>query len=532
MAKALFINPSYLRTYGANQGGLANPVYPVLGLAALSGALKRAGHDAEILDLSYRVYDPDELRRHIVKGGYDVVGLTATTPLINQARDVSFLVKDISSNIKVIAGGAQPSALPIETMYESAFDAVVVGEGDCTIVDILDGKHFKDISGVCWRDGDRPVMNDPRPMVSDLDTLPMPAWELYPVGEYRGRLPKILARYTPLTTIEFSRGCVFKCDFCGSKNTMGYGYRKKSPERCAEEMLYLQKLGYREVILADDIFTSDNNWAVEVCEAFIRRGVKVAWTCTNGIRVDSADSRLFEVMKEAGCYRVHFGFESGNDAVLKAFGKGGHATLRQGEEAVRMARKAGLDTWGMFLLGLSADTADTMEDTIQYAKSVEVDVMRFGITVPFPGTPMFNALHKLGRIKSYDWDNYNVYSEVESLMDHPSLEWKTVRDYFHRAYVECYYKNPRYILRRLIRSIKTLELFWDIYFFVRFWLMLNRSPVVPGNERYAYRNLWDPLTVNPATLREYEVPVVRRKSSDQQRSHTPVELVQISRNIA
>ncbi|WIM05107.1 MAG: B12-binding domain-containing radical SAM protein [Candidatus Nitricoxidivorans perseverans] len=521
MAKILLINPSYLRTYGTNQAGMANPVYPVLSLATLAGAAQRAGHRPEILDLSYRAYDPEELRRQITRGGYDVVGITATSPLVNQTRDISFLVKDISSDIRVIAGGAHPSALPVETIHESALDAVVVGEGDMTIVDILDGKQFSDVPGICWRNGDTPVMNAPRPMVMDLDELAMPAWELYPVDEYRGRITKIIAKYAPLATIEFSRGCVFRCDFCGSKNTMGLGYRKKSPERCAEEMLYLQKLGYREALLTDDIFTSDNDWAVAVCEEFVRRGVKVVWTCTNGIRVDSANQKLFEMMKRAGCYRVHFGFESGNDAVLRAFGKGGKASLQQGIEAVRMARRAGLETWGMFMFGLSADTMESMTDTIAYAKKVEVDVMKFGITIPFPGTPMFNEMHKLGRIKTYDWDDYNVYNEANSIMDHPHLSWSTIKEYYHRAYVECYYKNPSYILRRFIRSIKTAELFWDAYFFVRFWLMLSSQPDTPDQENYAYRHWWEPLNIPPSSIRAYEVPVVRMKRPYKNRDAAP-----------
>lgn len=511
MSKILLINPSYIRTYGTNQAGVANPVYPVLSLATLAGAAKRAGHSPEILDLSYRIYEPSKLREHIIKGGYDVVGVTATTPLINQARDISFLIKDISPSIKVIAGGAHPSAMPIETMRESSFDAVVVGEGDNTIVDILDDNDFRNIQGLCWRNGDELVMNEPRQLIVDLDDLAMPAWELYPLDDYRGRITKIIAKHTPVATIEFSRGCVFKCDFCGSKNTMGLGYRKKSPERCAEEMFYLQKLGYREALLTDDIFTSDNAWAVEVCEAFIRRGVKIAWTCTNGIRVDSANPRLFQMMKKAGCYRVHFGFESGSDAVLRAFGKGGKASLKQGIEAVRMARSAGLETWGMFMFGLSADTPETMMETINYAKQVEVDVMKFGITVPFPGTPMFDELHRLGRLKTYDWDNYNVYNEANSLMDHPKLEWGTIKHYYHKAYVDCYYKNPSYISRRFIRSIKTLEFFWDAYFFIRFWFMLSSRPKTPESENYAFRHKWGPLNVLPSTIRAYEAPVVRMK---------------------
>jgi len=513
MAKTLLINPSYKRIYGTNQAGVANPVYPILSLSCLAASAKLAGHTVDILDLSYRTYDPEWLRNYIVNGGYDVIGVTATTPLANQMRDISFLVKSVSKDIVIVGGGAHPSALPVETMRESLLDYVAFGEADDTFVEILDGKSPEEISGICWRNGSDVVMNRPRPLIADLDELPVPAWELYPIDEYRGRITKIIARYSPITTIEFSRGCVFKCDFCGSKNTMGLGYRKKSPERCAEEMKYLEGLGYREVILADDIFTSDNGWAMQVCEEMIRRDVKLAWTCTNGIRVDSANAELFRAMRRAGCYRVHFGFESGNDDVLKAFGKGGKASLRQGIEAVNEAREAELDTWGMFMVGLSADTEHTMLDTINFARQVKVDVMKFGITVPFPGTPMFADLRRNGKIKTYDWDDYNVYNEVSAIFDHPRLSWDTIKHYYKQAYLKCYYLNPSYIWRRFVRSVRTFEFFWDVYFSIRFLFLLMNQERLAEEEKYAFKDEWRKLDIAPDDIRLYDTPKARASKS-------------------
>jgi anaerobic magnesium-protoporphyrin IX monomethyl ester cyclase len=287
---------------------------------------------------------------------------------------------------------------------------------------------------------------------------------------------------------------------------MAKGYRKKSPERCADEFEVLYRLGYREALLTDDIFTSDNNWAIAVCEAIKARGIKMAWTCTNGIRVDSANEALFKAMKEAGCYRVHFGFETGNDRVLKAFGKGGRATLEQGRIAVKQARAAGLETWGMFMVGLSADDEDSMADTIRYAQSIDVDVKKLGITVPFPGTPMFKDLHEQGRIKSYDWDDYNVYNEASAVFDHPKLSWETVRSYYKKAYLEIYYKSPRYIMRRLWRSLLSGDLFHDLYFGTRFFFMLKKKVEVSEKENYAFEHCWRPLTVLPKDLdqRDYQ----------------------------
>lgn len=507
MGKALLINPSYFRTYGSNEGGIAFPVYPILSLAAIAGTLKERGHEVKILDLSYRRYDPELLKAEIHAAKPDLIGITATTPLANQMRDMSFLVKEMSPSIMVVAGGAHASALPYETMLESALDAVAAGEQDYAIADLLDGRRPAEIGGLYWRAGlDEEIQVNPAArLIDDLDALPIPAWEEYP-PECNARVTKIIARRRPVTTIEFSRGCVFKCDFCASKNTMGLGYRKKSPERCAEELARLAELGYREVVLVDDIFTSDNQWAARVCEAILAKGVKIAWSCTNGIRVDSCNLELFKLMRRAGCYRVYFGFESGNDQVLKSFGKGGKATLDKGIEAVDLARQAGLEPNGFFQVGLTGDTPETMQDTIDYARRVKLETMKCGITVPFPGTPMFEQLRAGGHVKTFDWDRYNVYQNADEIFDHPTVEWPVVQQYLKKFYWEAYFKNPQYLWRRFWFMLKNHEVFWTVYYTIKFWFLLRGRPKGPEQEMYACEHLWAPRNVQPAALRTYEVP--------------------------
>ena len=279
-----------------------------------------------------------------------------------------------------------------------------------------------------------------RAPIENLDELPMPAWELYDLNDYR-RMSRLLAKRTPVTMAEFSRGCVFKCDFCASKTTMALGYRKKSPGRCADEVRRMHELGFREFALADDIFTSDQKWANEVSQAIAETGVDMAWTCTNGIRVESANKELFKNMRRAGCYRVSFGFESGNDEVLKRFGKGGRASVEQGRKAVNEARQAGIDTNGFFLLGLSPDNHATIEDTIEYARKIPVDMMKFGIAIAFPGTPMFDEYVRKDLVKSFDWDEYFIYTD-KNLFSHESLTYEEIRGFMRRAYRRCILFNP------------------------------------------------------------------------------------------
>jgi anaerobic magnesium-protoporphyrin IX monomethyl ester cyclase len=468
MAKVLLINPSYAGSYGAYKAGLTNPVYPTLGLTTVAAEALRRGHQVNILDLSYRPYDWKLIRSEIQRLTPDVVGVTATTPLMNQLRDISVLCKDISPAILVVGGGAHVSALPLESMKESCLDVAVVGEGDLTFGEICDGDDLNTVRGIVYRDGGGQIVSTAaRPLIENLDDLAMPAWHLYDPAVYRAKVSRILVRHRPATITEFSRGCVFKCDFCASKMTLGFGYRKKSPRRCAEEARAMTRLGWREFMLADDIFTSDNNWASDVADAIAAADTGVLWTCNNGIRVESADDRLFRAMQRAGCYRVSFGFESGNDAVLKAFGKGGRASLELGQAAVRKARAAGIETNGYFLLGLSPDTEETMRDTIAFARRLDLDIMMFGVTIALPGTPLFNEYAAEGRIRSFNWDDYFVHS-TSDLFAHRHLDHATVQHYMTIAYREAMLTNPRFLVHRLMRGVRTGEFFWDVYYFLKF----------------------------------------------------------------
>ena len=144
---------------------------------------------------------------------------------------------------------------------------------------------------------------------------------------------------------------------------------------------------------------------------------------------------------------------------LKAFGKGGRATIEKGREAVKLSRQAGLDTNGYFLLGLSADTEASMMKTIAYARSLELDMLKFGITVALPGTPMFQEFAEKRLIRTYDWDQYYAYSS-EQLFAHPHLDFKTIKRFMQTAYRKTIMTNPGFIFRRLRRGIKKRESFF------------------------------------------------------------------------
>lgn len=509
MANVLLINPSYQPSYAGARAGIVNPVHPTLGLATIAAVARERGHNIKILDMSWRSYDWPLIKQTIEEQQTDIVGITATTPLVNQLRDISVMAKDISEDITVVGGGPHPSALPVETILESRLDMVLAGEADYSFADICDGMSPADVKGIYYRSGDEVLFSGMRPPIENLDDLPMPAWDLYDTEDYK-QMSRLLCRRPPITMAEFSRGCVFTCDFCASKITMARGYRKKSPERCADEAEQMYKLGFREFMLSDDIFTSDQKWAVEVSEAISRRNIDIVWSCTNGIRVESANAELFEKMRAAGCYRVSFGFESGNDEVLKAFGKGGRASIEQGRKAVRQARKAGLDTNGFFLIGLSPDTESSMRDTIEFARHLPVDLIRFAVTVAFPGTAMFNNYARKGLIQSYNWDDYFTFSP-KALFTHEHLTIEQIQTYLKIAYRRTILFNPGFIVRRLLRGVRTGEFFWDLYYGVRFYFM----PAAGKEQHLGYyaRDRWPHFEFEASKLQPAAYQVVKKPAA-------------------
>src|SRR3990167_6299756 len=193
MSKILLINPSYRDSYGSAKASMIDPVFPTLSLLTIAAMAEQRHHKVEILDMSYMQYDYRFIRDKIKNDKPDIIGISATTPLMNQLRDISVLTKSISKDILVVCGGSHVSAMPIESLKESMLDMVAVGEGDITFANIADGKSPEAILGIHYRKGDSILATAPRPFIQDLDTLPMPAWHLYDSEFYKNKISRLLA---------------------------------------------------------------------------------------------------------------------------------------------------------------------------------------------------------------------------------------------------------------------------------------------------------------------------------------------------
>ncbi|HAH31254.1 MAG TPA: hypothetical protein DCL44_02950 [Elusimicrobia bacterium] len=431
---------------------------PSLALAILSAIAKRNNYTPTILDLGIQKDPAASLKDTLLKLKPEYIGITCTSATYGQAIQIANISKEILQGIKVLVGGTHVSSLIEETLRNKCFDYVFAGEADLSFAEFLRGTDPGAIDGIAFLDVEgRLRFRRNKDFLKNMDDLPPPDYTLYDLSEYR--VSSLHAKNNPVVWLETSRGCPFNCQIC-NKVVHGQTFRPKSALKVISDIEYLLKLGVQEFHITDDGFTSDVRRAEEICDLIIEKKLKFTWACVNGIRVDRVNEGLLKKMRQAGCYSISFGIESGNQKVLDNLGKG--ITLEQIRSSVGMAKAAGLEVFGFFIFGFEDDTEETMRDTINFAKSLPLDLAKASIMMPFPGSPLYEKYNKEGLIyPAGDYRNFNTYMAPHKVYRHPSLNWSVVEAYQAKFY-RSFYFSPGYILRRLEHAIRNKTIFNDI----------------------------------------------------------------------
>ncbi|MDD5431436.1 MAG: radical SAM protein [Candidatus Omnitrophica bacterium] len=457
----LVVPPTYEDIYGNSfiRAGV-NPAYMVLSYPVISGLLRNESYFVKVADLNATVSPRANFEAILKESPWDIIGFNVTTPIFKKVEEYSRIAKNILPKSTIVAGGPHVSVAAEEVLRSSCVDIAVIGEGDFSFKMVVDGEHLNSIPGIAYLNNG--VFNaNPSSNIDNLDDLPMPYMEVLDSKSYVH--PRLVSRRNPVASMESSRGCFGRCIFC-NKSVFGPKIRFKSEKRVLEEMKYILSLGYKEIHLVDDLFTANLPRAKAICESLIRSELDLSWMPRGGIRVDTVDQELFYLLKRSGCWRVAFGIESGNQAILDKCNK--KITLAQIKNAVSMARKAGLETEGYFMLGLPGETEDTLKETLKFSQSLYLDYAKFAITVPLPGTELFEEWDRMKLIKTKDWSKYTFSSKPSSLYEHPTVPWKVLDDFYSKSHRNFYF-NFSYIMRRLPKSILTGLIFEDIKTFLK-----------------------------------------------------------------
>jgi anaerobic magnesium-protoporphyrin IX monomethyl ester cyclase len=266
---------------------------------------------------------------------------------------------------------------------------------------LAEDKPLSSVKGVVYKNSSQPTYTSPRGFIKNLDALPPPSRELFDNPAYK-RYYQTRFGYTTTSMIT-SRGCPFSCDFC-SRPIFGNDLRTRSVGNIVDEMEEIEALGYARVWFADDCFTLHRGHLLAVCKEIQRRGLGMGWECLS--RVDTMDSQVAEAMKRAGCIRVFFGIESGNDEVLRLMNK--QISTVQAQRAVEVAKAAGLEVGAFFIVGYPGETDRTVLDTVRFASRLPLDYLSFTLPYPIPGTPLYDRVKGDG-VCIEDWEEPKIY---------------------------------------------------------------------------------------------------------------------------
>lgn len=442
--KVLLIAPSQKQIYGEK----VSPPYPSLGLLQIGAVLKVAGNEVKFIDLAAEACDDAELISKIKSFNPFLVCLTCVTPTFGEAVRIAGIIKNNFTAITVL-GGVHPTIASEECFRFREIDFLVVGEGELTIAELVlniqkGEKYFGQIKGLWSRDNEKTVKGDSRPLIENLDDLPFPAWELIPdLSKYQP--PDTLRR--PVMSIMTTRGCPFGCIFCCSKQIFGRRFRTRSKDSLIKEIkYYIEKFAIKELHIMDDVFTLNKERTIEICRAIQAEKFDLTFSFANGIRADSVDEEVLQVLKDTGFQDLGFGVETGDEEILKSIKKS--TTKDSMRRAFKMSKSFGFNTWGFFMIGLPGETKATIKKTINFAIELDPDFAKFLILKPFPGSEVFKDLNERGAIKDHDYDNYGVYTapvhELPGLSAEEMLKWQ------RWAYLR-YYLRPKKIINHILK---------------------------------------------------------------------------------
>lgn len=458
--RVLLVNPPY--DADPLERRLGNYM-PPLNLLYLAAYLEKAGHEVRIMDL-YTA--PLPLERALDEAAAFNPALAGFATYSQNMPEVYAMCRGLKARlpgVKTVLGGLYASFLPEECLEEAAVDFVVAGEGEDTLAELASGAGPASIKGLVFRGPAGLVRTPPRPLVHDLDALPLPAWHLAELDIY-SLAPNRAVTGGRKASVLTARGCAYHCSFC----THQYGYagssRKRSVASVLEEIRLLAgKYGMKELRFEDCTFTADPARVMEICRGIKAAGLDLTWNCD--VRADTASDELFSAMSGAGCRRIFIGVESASEKILNsmAMKKGIH--LEHARRAVTLAKKHGMRATASFVIGTPGETEETARETYAFALSLDPDYAMFSALVPSVGSELFERARREGKIdvKNYRGSHYLMLQSDRSgpvgLCGIQPARLLELMEEFNTGF----YRRPSYLLKRLagIRSGAEIgRLFW------------------------------------------------------------------------
>jgi anaerobic magnesium-protoporphyrin IX monomethyl ester cyclase len=457
--RILCLNPSFLprfsRTSRSPSVARSGTIYYPIWLCYAAGALEKAGHKVALVDMPARGMNWEALAKRIAEFQPQMVVMGTSTPSIANDCEVAADIARLLPGTPVVAVGTHVTARPQDAFIPgSGFSIVIRGEYDATVVDLAEalekGRDLGTVPGISYFRNGELVSTADRPLIDDLDSLPMLAQVIHDhlnVDDYFFAA----ARY-PMIMMITGRGCPNQCIFCVYPQTVhGRRYRLRSPESVTEEFAYIRKHlpQVREIVIEDDTFTADIPRARKISELLIAAHNHIPWTINVRATLDLATMRL---MRRAGCRTLVVGFESGDEGVLKAMHK--NITLEDQNQFARNAKLAGLLVHGCFMAGTPGETRQTLMRTLEQALKLDTDTAQFFPLMVYPGTEAFAWASRNGYLHSTVWRDWvDEEGKHRCMIDTPELNGTDLEAFCDYARLR-YYRRLSYIASRLWLALR------------------------------------------------------------------------------
>ncbi len=447
--KIAYINPPYGKDFvrsarwAARSRGRVQR-HPEQALTHIA-VLREAGHECIFIEGAALNLGQDEILKRVERFCPDVAIIHTTTPSIYNDCKYAQLLKE-KACITTVLVGAHASAVPENTfeIAKGSVDIIARGEVDYTLVDIADGKPWKNIKGISYLEKGKVIHNSPRPFL-DVNELPFPAWDLIDPRWYydAGKLYPFITLYT-------GRGCHGLCTFCRETQVInGSKLRMRDPRKVVDEMEHVLTLFpyLREIMFETDTFTASPEHVRGVCEQILNRKVheRVRWSCN--VRVD-VDLDLLPLMKRAGCRMLMIGFEFGTNEQLESVRKG--TTVETARAFAEYANSLGFTLHGCFMIGAPGETPESARQTIDFAKSLPLDTIQISGVVVYPGTSFYEWAKDNDYLVPDDWTGWvDENYEQATVLDYPQMPKETINQYIDKGLRE-FYLRPKQILKMFL----------------------------------------------------------------------------------
>jgi len=432
------------------------PPYSLLQIGAL---LRKDGHKVSLIDANGENIDYEKVKERILDIKPDIVVFRFTPTTFEHDMKTADVTKEIDSNIitagicftlRTLDNKVMQDAKNMDVYVRSEYEVVVP-----QLVEHIDKKApLSEVVGITYRDKGEIKRNPDAKPLEDYNELPIPAYDLLdsfkhyfintPVGQ-------------PFTIMYTSKGCPFKCIYC---TVAGTKLKMRNAESVLNEIKYLKKsYNIKTISFFDETFTVDRERVVDICNGLIDNNIKITWYCNT--RAHLVDDELLKLMHTAGCRGISFGIESGSQKILDNAHKG--IRVEQAMEAIKLAKKNGIKVYTAFMLGLPGETWDTVKETIKFIKKSRPTSAQFNVTVPYPGTELYNIYRKEGKIGDIDWRD--LYQH-DSLIGTDEMSPEDLNKARKMAYKALYF-NPLWLIGNIFHVFRHPEDFTMAYRYFR-----------------------------------------------------------------